>query len=171
MTVNTSKTPMASRDEWRTPPYIFAWLDRRYSFDIDLAATHQNKLCKEAFCFPNDALEVDWHSHGSTGFCNPPYSNIAPWLAKGRAESLCGFTSVFLIPTPNGERLYDEYVFDAASEVIFITGRLSFLTPDGIVINGNRWGSMIVVYRAHDMFDTRYRHVRRADIKAMETIK
>ena len=36
-----TKTPESERDEARTPPWLFKWLDSMYHFDVDLANTQQ----------------------------------------------------------------------------------------------------------------------------------
>ena len=156
-----STTPVDARDEWLTPDYVFRYLDRIFRFNIDLAASNENHLCTVHISRETDALQASWHVRGQRGFCNPPYSSISPWLEKAAQEARKGFTSVFLIPTPNGEERYGEYVFDVASEVTFITGRLAFLRPDGTPVGGNTRGSCFVVYRGYDLGYTRYRHVLR----------
>lgn len=159
----SSKTPVAERDEWRTPPYLFAWLNKIFEFDVDLAASKENALCAKYYSERLDTSkeDVSWLSKGKVGFCNPPYSNIDPWLWKAEREAFKGFTSVFLIPTPNGEERYGQYVFGCASEVYFITGRIAFLNANGEPIGGNTRGSCVAVYRGYDLGSTRYRHVYR----------
>ena len=131
-----------------------------YDFDVDLAATERNALCDKWLSPEVDALSVSWGGRYHCGFCNPPYSCIKPWLSKAIDQAeIHNHTSVFLIPPPNGELLYGDYVFGHASEVIFITGRLSFIGVDGKPTSGNPRGSMVVVYRANDLGDTRYRHI------------
>jgi len=160
-----SSTPKEARDEWRTPRWLFDWLDRRFQFDIDLAAAHNNALCATFWSKEADALEQPWHKFKGAGFCNPPYSDIDPWLRKAVKEATCGFTSVFLISSPNGENHYGDYVFGVASEVIWITGRLSFVNSEGRAVGGNTRGSAIAIYEGWSLGDTRYRHIRRADIR------
>lgn len=158
---NSSPTP---GDNWRTPRYVFDWLARRYAFEVDLAASRENALCAAWLTPADDALGVDWHAHWLVGWCNPPYSDPAPWLAKAREEACSGFTTVLLVPTPNGERHFGAHVFDVATEVIFITGRLAFLGADGEPVAGNRAGSVVAIYEAHNLGHTRYRHIFRDQI-------
>ena len=160
-----STTPVDVRDEWRTPRFVFDWANRRFHFAVDLAATEANALCPLMITKNENAFMQYWHRFHGVGWCNPSYSDIDPWLAKAVAEAHHGFTSVFLIPAPNGEDRYGAYVFDVASEVIFITGRLAFLRPDGAPVSGNTRGSCLVVYRGHDLGGTRYRHVMRDAMK------
>ena len=156
-----STTPALERDDWTTPPFVFDYMNHFHDFIVDLAASDGNALCEDWFTRDRDALKAPWHEFSGPGFCNPPYSSISPWLEKAAQEARKGFTSVFLIPTPNGEERYGKYVFDVASEVTFITGRLAFLRPDGTPVGGNTRGSCFVVYRGYDLGYTRYRHVLR----------
>jgi len=160
-----SQTPTAERDEYRTPPYIFRWLDREFAFDLDLAATEDNALCVNFFTQADDSLLQRWHGAARRGFCNPPYSRVAPWLSKAIEEGERGFTSVFLLHAPNGEKYWGDYVFAVASELRHITGRLSYLRPDGGVAYGNMRASCVVVYRGFSLGDTRYRHFWRDHLK------
>ena len=87
---------------------------------------------------------------GETVWCNPPYSNINPWLDKAIAEAENGFNTVMLIPSLNGE-IRDMTILRHATNLIFIVGgygingRISFLSPlDGKAVNGNGRGSMLV---------------------------
>lgn len=160
----SSLTPADDRDEWRTPPFVFTWANKRFWFGVDLASTERNRLCHRNITKRENALGQQWAFWPDAGWCNPPYSNIDPWLRKAVDEAREGFTSVFLILAPNGEERYSKYVFDVASEVIFIGGRLAYLRPDGKPVSGNTRGSCLVVYRGHDLGNTRYRHVLRDDM-------
>lgn len=154
-----SNTPREAKDRWRTPPWLFAWVCRRYGRpDVDLAAESDNTLCD---AYPIDAFAQPWITLGRLGWCNPPYSDPAAWLERAVEESLNGFTSILLVPAPNGEVYHARHTFGTASEIVFIAGRVSFLRPDGTPGAQNRQGSMIAIYRAHDLGATRYRCVTR----------
>jgi phage N-6-adenine-methyltransferase len=166
MIANTrTKTPKADSDEWQSPPCTFAYMAKRFPFDVDLAANEQNTLCRRWLgrhgMFWVDSLEAEWRERGQVGWCNPPYSHIDPWLRKARYEAAYGFTTVFLIPSDNGEDRYGVHVHDIATEYISITGRLAYLRPDGRPVAGNNRGSCFVIYRAYDLGNTRYSNVRR----------
>lgn len=133
-------------DEWRTPAYLFKYAEIMIprGFDIDLAASEENTLCFEYFSKENSALDHEWHHYGSYGWCNPPYSNIGPWISKAINERLRGFTTIMLLPSPNGERW--NMNLQSANDIIFIVGRVSFLNREGIPVQGNRQGSILVKY-------------------------
>jgi|JI10StandDraft_1071094.scaffolds.fasta_scaffold114592_2 DNA (cytosine-5)-methyltransferase 1 len=162
----TSTTPADARDEWRTPPFVFDFWARRFRFDVDLAATPENALCAYYVMQENDALSYDWAGIWKCGWLNPPYSNLEPWLEKARAEAARGFTTVALLPVANGQLFYGRQLFGVASEVWFISGRLAFLDSAGKPRAGNTAGSLVAVYRAYDLGDTRYGHIWRHHMEA-----
>lgn len=76
-----------------------------------------------------DGLSISWaeHAQGRVVFVNPPYSNIAPWLAKGAEEwEQNGVQSVFLIPARVSSKYWADYVFSRATDVFFFQGNLIF---------------------------------------------
>lgn len=162
-----STTPADARDEWRTPPYVFDFWARRFRFDVDLAATVHNALCRDWIDRDTDSLKEPWSVYdGGVGWLNPPYSDLEPWLEKARAEAARGFTTVALLPVANGQLFYGRQLFGIASEVWFISGRLAFLDGAGKPRAGNTSGSMVAVYRAYDLGDTRYGHIWRHHMEA-----
>lgn len=96
----------------------------------------------------SDALRMPWRfgSHPSVCYCNPPYSNIDPWMAKAVEQLEFGVTTVMLAPSPNGESRFPKHVFGVCSEIVFISPRVSFLRPDGSVARGNSRGSCLYVW-------------------------
>ena len=78
-TENKSNTPVNIKDLWQTPFEIFNKLDREFNFNFDVAASESNKLCKLFFDENFNALDASW---GVTNWCNPPYSDITPWINK-----------------------------------------------------------------------------------------
>lgn len=156
-----STTPTNERDLWETPEWMVDWLYEKFKFTVDLAATEDNAKFPFYLGDGTSSLELPWHLIASRGFCNPPYSNIKPWLAKGYEEAKKGFLSFFIVPTPNGEKAYEECVFGKASEIIFINGRVAFCRPDGTEVKGNTRGSCVVVYDPDYLGNTALRWVNR----------
>lgn len=116
------------RDCWRTPKWMYNWLNSMYEFDVDLAATEENTYCKDFIGPEQDSLSVEWSKYWDVGFLNPPYSNPVPWVKQVIREQSHGFTTVVVMPTPNGEAYYDDMI-RRASAITFITGRIAFLAP------------------------------------------
>ncbi len=136
-----------SNDNWRTPDWLFYWLNTRYGpFDIDLAASNSNTKCVHYYSLDNNALSRanQWHLDAKNGFCNPPYSHLAPWLVKASQENALGFTSTWILPAWNGERFWYPTVFTTAAEEIRVLGRIGFLDPfSSKEIKSNRAGTII----------------------------
>ena len=147
MAQHNSKTPEAERDSWRTPPWLFAWLDERFEFDVDLAADDDNALCGMHYTQETDGLSQPWYVPGIAhrGFLNPPYSDIDPWVEKLIVEKAAGFLTVMICPSPNGEDRFAQ-VFRHATEIIDIVGRIAFLKPDGTPVSGNTRGTSVYIF-------------------------
>lgn len=98
-----SNTNEEYRDQTSTVPWLFAALDAEFDFGIDLAATDLSAKCPVYFTPKDDALTQDWLASvpplsSATGWLNPPYSNIFPWIHHAITEQQKGFTTVFLVP-------------------------------------------------------------------------
>lgn len=157
------------RDCWATPQYLFNWLNSVYNFDVDLCANNDNKKCENYFNEEDNSLKQDWHmqGHKNSGFCNPPYSNIKPWINKAIKETEKGFTTVMLIPTPNGESHYHE-IFVHATSITFISGRIAFYNPNlNKHVSGNSRGSCVVEFskKFNPDLSIQITHIQRDAIK------
>ena len=136
------------RDEWRTPAWLFRVACERYGpFTLDVAATDENTLCPSFFTKDTDALSQKWPSQDegpafgtAVVWCNPPYSNITPWLEHAIE---CRSEVVFLLPTPNSEKR-DRLIFGHATDILFFDRRVAFVQPDGTPKTGNPRGSCLV---------------------------
>jgi phage N-6-adenine-methyltransferase len=77
----------SKNDCWRTPPKLFGSLDNEFSFELDAAATEENKLCQNYLSPLEDALGRSWDAPGAV-FCNPPYGrDVGKWVEKAWQES------------------------------------------------------------------------------------
>lgn len=137
---------MNIRDEWGTPRALFEVIDAEFDFDMDVCATDENAKCERYRSWPSqDGLKSGW---GQRNWCNPPYSNIGPWLAIGK--QLAGFhkrLSVFLLPVDVSTRWWTESVCEA-SEIRFLVGkRVQFEAPKGVKPSSNTGSSCLVIYR------------------------
>ena len=179
----SSNTPIASRDSWQTPQWLFDYVRSEQGFfDIDLAANKSNAKVPYYFSLSDNSLSLDWFMHASHGWCNPPYSETGKWLEKGKIEAQKGFKSVFLVPTPNGDS-YWKHVFGWAAEIIFINGRIGFIASESYTVTdkkgrvkhikkgdevpGNSRGSCLVVFDGIGEQDTQISWVDRDTMKAI----
>jgi phage N-6-adenine-methyltransferase len=136
-----------ANDNWRTPRWLFDYVAKLYGpFDVDLAASAGNALAPKYVTLAENSLTVNWLDYGKNGFCNPPYSDLEPWLYKAAMSALTGFSSTWILPAWNGEKFWDNALFQYASDLRIVFGRVGFLDETGQPINSNRAGTMIAHY-------------------------
>lgn len=144
-----SNTPTEHKDCWRTPYAVFTALDAEFNFTLDAAASAVNTLCANFLTESDDALSRDWKSDGAI-FCNPPYSNIRPWVDKAAEQSRKqNRTVVMLLPADTSTAWFAE-ALHTADETRFITeGRLSFISAQTGKKGdaGNSKGSVLFIWR------------------------
>lgn len=115
-----------SKDEWRTPLWLFNLLNQEFSFDLDPCATQENRLCPYHFTKKEDGLKEQWT--GATAFVNPPYSQMREWVKKSYTEAYEGrATVVMLVAARTDTRGWWDYV--RYGQVRFLKGRLKFGIP------------------------------------------
>jgi len=139
-----SNTPEAERDTWRTPEYILMYTEKVVGeIDFDTACDDSNAVAMPITnnYSHSDALNAEWFG---VCWCNPPYSNITPWIEKAIASKSI---TVMLIPSPNGESYYSELIKN--SHEIAIQGRISFIGADGKPKNGNTRGSSLFIINGY----------------------
>lgn len=125
-------------DEWRTPLEFYQGLNRRFRFQLDAACTTANCLAPRGLHADVgfDALMEPWRP--GPVWVNPPYSNVRPWLERGVLYN--EHTVVVLVPADTSVRWWHDIVARYASEVLFVVGRLRFLSPAGEVVTTTNGG-------------------------------
>lgn len=154
-------------DDRGTPDDIFLPLHAEFDFTLDAAAARHNAKCKRYYArgpspandngrqlslFPEevvadpDALGYDgllqpW-GRGERVWVNPPFSNIAPWVAKA---TFCPATVVMLLPANRTEQPWwqeyiepyrDDYaILDDDPRVRFLAKRRSFTIRGEAITN------------------------------------
>jgi site-specific DNA-methyltransferase (adenine-specific) len=111
-------------DEWETPDAFFAKLNTEFNFTIDVCATAENAKCREFYSKETNGLAQPWDGRV---WCNPPYSQIALWVAKAFQEKQRreNESIVMLIPSRTDTAYWHDFVM-RAYDVRFIRGRLKF---------------------------------------------
>lgn len=71
-------------DDRGTPPELFDPLMKRFDFTLDAAAALHNAKCERFFTLADNGLEQSWNAERV--WCNPPYSDIRPWVEKAWRE-------------------------------------------------------------------------------------
>lgn len=101
---------------WRTPGPLFQALDAEFGFTLDGASEPGNGLLANA---STAAAPVSWD--GQRVFCNPPWSNISPFLEQAVSAAV----AVFLVPARTNARWFHR-ALELGAEVRFFPGRPRF---------------------------------------------
>ena len=122
-------------DVRETTPEVFDALNERFRFTIDVAASKENAKLERFYTAEDDGLALDWS--GERVWCNPPYSNIEPWVQRAQwfAQIDNGADLiVMLLPANRTEQgwwqrriEWDRRRGDVTVE--FLPGRMRFIPP------------------------------------------
>lgn len=147
MTVAQDKTGVgAGSMEWQTPPELFAWLHKRFQFDYDAFASHENALCdlystaagtfdKQLAGFSEygpwdagDGLSLPWL--GLRVFMNPPYSRglIERCIEKAYNERNNAQIIVALIPASTETQWFQGWIMPYC-HIEWVPRRIAFIHP------------------------------------------
>jgi phage N-6-adenine-methyltransferase len=75
---------VADVDDRRTPPALYDPLHAEFGFTLDVAASDENTKCSRYYTAEHSAFEHAWCAENV--WCNPPYSDIGPWVRKAWIE-------------------------------------------------------------------------------------
>ncbi len=118
-TVRFNKSIQGSRDSdnYATPIKFYNLLNDEFCFTFDPCPYKHN--------FEWDGLQVEWKGNV---YCNPPYSNIEPFIKKALNEIRIGNcqNAVFLIPIRSDTKYWHDLIMKEATEIRFVKGRLNF---------------------------------------------
>ena len=137
-------------DSWATPVSVYKYFDERYSFALDICASHGNSKHKRYFTAEDDALAHDFDGaewlKGRYIWCNPPYSKPMPWVELAIKNKALGIGTVMLIKNDCSTRWF-ELAVKNANKIIFVTGgRIPFIAPAGIKSSSNNFSSCFFVF-------------------------
>lgn len=144
----------SNTDEYETPPWLFKALDTEFGFDYDAAANEKNTLC--ARWTDDITINSVLLSDAQHVFCNPPYSNIDPFIVRA-ADSPIWQTWTLLLPVRGGTDWFATLrSLEKAGrcEIRFLRKRIRFLingreplNPKTSKPSGPRFDSLIAVVR------------------------
>lgn len=126
------------------------------SWDLDVAADEESHWAPRWFGIEQDGLKQPWHGRV---WCNPPYSDIAPWVRKANFEAH-GHAEVvaMLLPCNRTEQAWwqqeVEPFRDSRSPGVlrtrFLPGRIAFGhpgNPDAKGVGSPPFGCVLLVWR------------------------
>ena len=117
----------------------FAPLHERFRFTIDAAAAPHNARLERYWTIEDDALSQSWQ--GERVWCNPPYSDIRPWVEKAWTEYEAGCRRiVMLLPANRTEQAWWQDLVEPFQRemrndfgVEFLRGRMRFDRPNATI--------------------------------------
>ncbi len=120
-------------DDRATHPMHFDPLNERLGpFTLDVAAAHHNAKCDLYYTRHDDGLAQSWADERV--WCNPPYSNIAPWVSKAWDEYQSTLGIVMLLPANRPEQGWWQQMVEPFRDragsplrVEFLPGRMRFI--------------------------------------------
>lgn len=126
--MGSHQSAKAQTDVWLTPPAIIEALGGPESFDLDPCSLPDRPWpsARNHFTIEDNGLLQAWHGRI---WCNPPYSLALVRRFMGRmAAHGCGVALIFARTETDH---FHRYVWEAASAVLFLRGRLNFHLPTG----------------------------------------
>lgn len=105
------------RQNWRTPTVFFERLHAEFNFTLDGASEPGNGLLP---LHSTAESPIDWRGHRV--FCNPPWSNIAPFLEYADDADL----AVLLVPARTNAKWFHR-ALEIGAEPRFFIGRIKFV--------------------------------------------
>lgn len=143
-----------SVDERITPASIFEPLRDEFDFQIDVAANGRNTKTTRFYDLESNGLEMPWRGRV---WCNPPYSDIRPWVEKAWFEFSGGCPLiVMLLPANRCEQRWWQDLIEphrdgrGPLETRFYRGRFNFGLPDnpeGKFHSSPPFGCVLVIWR------------------------
>lgn len=129
---------------WLTPQHILKPLGH---FDLDPCSLENRPFdtADTHIYLPQNGLEEEWWGRV---WLNPPYGReTGKWLQKLQCHG-CGTAIIF---ARTDTKVFFEHVWDAASAVLFLRGRVTFLRGDGSKVYANSGApSCLVAYGDSD---------------------
>jgi len=139
-------------DDRGTPRDFFDLWNKEFNFTVDVAASPANTKCARFYTVKDDGLSQDWT--GETVWCNPPYSNIEPWVRKSLDSDA---TTVMLLPANRTELAWWQDLVEPRRDrddgilvSRFIRGRLKFANPGDEGARANNrppFGCVVLIFR------------------------
>ena len=138
-TFETKHGREAGKDEWLTPPEIIKALGE---FDLDPCSPINRPwdTAKNHFTELDNGLMQNWYGKV---FCNPPYGKqTAHWLNKCAMHG----NAIALTFARTETNMFFDYVWNKATAVLFIKGRLRFYHVTGQQADSAGAPSVLIAY-------------------------
>lgn len=126
------------KDEWLTPPEIIQALGE-FTLDPCAPIVRPWEMAENHYTIQDNGLEKDWQGRV---WCNPPYGlEAAKWLQKLSEHG----NGIALIFARTETRMFFQWVWNKATAVKFIEGRLYFHHVNGTKARANAGAPSVLV--------------------------
>jgi hypothetical protein len=136
--IGSHQSAKMKKDEWLTPPEIIKALGE---FDLDPCApiVRPWDIADKHYTIEDDGLKQLWEGRV---WCNPPYGLVAAkWLEKMSKHG----NGIALIFARTETQMFFEWVWNKATAVKFIEGRLHFHHVDGSRARANAGAPSVLI--------------------------
>jgi phage N-6-adenine-methyltransferase len=129
--------------KWATPRWFMEAAG--LSPVLDVCAEAWSSKAPRYYYERQDGLKQNWTEDAGGGlvWCNPPWGDIEPWLAKGVEEHEASI--MFLIPARLNNQYMAQYL-PFADTIVIPTPRLAFVDPETHQIGGSPAHHSMLVY-------------------------
>jgi hypothetical protein len=139
--------PNAVTTTWLTPPHI---LEALGPFDLDPCAAPEPRPWPTAarmIELPEDGLAAAWSGRV---WLNPPYGlEAAQWLSKLAAHG----NGIALVFARTESEMFFRQVWERATAILFLRGRLTFRLPDDVDPRKNSGAPSCLVAYGHNNYE------------------
>lgn len=153
-------------DEWETPSLIYWYYNDKFHFDLDVCASSTNKKVSPYYTKKDNALEQPWKA--TVAWCNPPYSDIEPWIRKGKEEILkqnCEKV-VYLLPNWTDSNWFQNELIHEKCE--WLPYKVKFLNKEKKVIGSPKFCNFVYVMDEDDVFCSTTEEMTQSDEEVQE---
>lgn len=130
--MSSARTGDKSKDEWRTPQWLFDRCVQEFGpMQVDAAASSKNHLCPSFFSEEHSGLTATAKWAGNV-WCNPPYSMLRQFVSKALNELDAECSSItFLIPARTDTKAFQMLANSKHCwSIVFLKGRIKFVGAD-----------------------------------------
>lgn len=136
--IGSHQSANMKKDEWLTPPAIIESLG---SFDLDPCApiVRPWETALNHYTINDNGLEKEWNGRV---WCNPPYGlEASKWLEKLTNHG----NGIALIFARTETKMFFNWVWNKATAIKFIEGRLYFHNVDGTKAKSNAGAPSVLI--------------------------
>lgn len=125
-------------EDWITPKYI---IDALGPFDLDpCASLIQPWTCaRDQYTIDDNGLMLSWQG---MIWLNPPYG---PYVERWMERLALHNNGIALIFARTETRMFHRLIWDAATSLLFLKGRITFCWPNGQEAEANAGGPSVLV--------------------------